>query len=101
MRISAKATLGLLKDAASSWSEDYAPSMGAALSYYSLFSIAPLLLIVIGIAGLVFGADAARGAIFGELRGLIGDQGAQAVEGLLQAADKPKQGIVSTIVGVV
>ena len=99
--VAAKRYVALLKETASAWSEDYAPSMGAALSYYSLFSIAPLLLIVIGIAGLVFGADAARGAIFGELRGLIGDQGAQAVEGLLQAADKPKQGIVSTIVGVV
>jgi membrane protein len=94
-----KQYVNLVKDSATAWSEDYAPSMGAALSYYSLFSIAPLLLIIIGIAGLVFGEDAARGAIFGELRGLIGDQGAQAVEGLLQAADKPAQGIISTIIG--
>jgi membrane protein len=99
--VASKRYVALLTEQARVWSEDYAPSMGAALSYYSLFSIAPLLLIVIGIAGLVFGADAARGAIFGELRGLIGDEGAQAVEGLLQAADKPKQGIVSTIVGLV
>ena len=91
----------LLKDAASSWSADYAPSMGAALAYYSLFSIAPLLLIVIGIAGLVFGQDAARGAIMEQLGGLIGDQSAQAVQGLLQAADKPKTGLVSTIIGFV
>jgi membrane protein len=90
----------LLKETASSWSADYAPSMGAALSYYSLFSIAPLLLIVIGIAGLVFGEDAARGAIFAQLQGLVGDESAKAVEGILQAADKPKQGIVSTVIGV-
>ena len=92
--------LGLLKKTAGAWSEDYAPSMGAALSYYSLFSIAPLLLIVISIAGLAFGEEAARGALFGQLAGLVGDQSAQAVQGLLQAADKPKQGIVSTVIGI-
>jgi len=101
MRLSAKAALDLLKQAASAWSEDYAPSMGAALSYYTLFSIAPLLLIVIAIAGLVFGEQAARGEIFGQLAGLVGPQGAKAVEGLLQAADRPAQGAMATIVGVV
>jgi membrane protein len=100
MRPSGKAALGLVKETASAWSEDYAPSMGAALSYYTLFSIAPLLLIVIAVAGLVFGADAARGEIFGQLAGLIGPDGAKAVEGLLQAADRPTQGTVATIVGV-
>jgi membrane protein len=91
----------LIKKTASSWSADYAPSMGAALAYYSLFSIAPLLLIVIGIAGLAFGEDAARQAIFGQLSGLLGEQSAQAVQGLLQAADKPKTGLISTIIGFV
>ena len=100
MKPSVKATLPLLKDTASAWSADYAPSMGAALSYYTLFSIAPLLLIVVAVAGLVFGADAARGEIFGQLAGLIGPDGAKAVEGLLQAADRPRQGTVATIVGV-
>jgi membrane protein len=90
----------LLKKAASSWSSDYAPSMGAALSYYSLFSIAPLLLIVIGIAGLVFGHDAARQAILDQLSGLMGDQTAQAVGGMLDAANRPAAGILSTIIGL-
>src|SRR4051812_37825917 len=94
-------SLDLVKKTASSWSADYAPSMGAALAYYSLFSIAPLLLIVIGIAGLVFGEDTARQAIFGQLSGLLGEQSAQAVQGLLQAADKPKTGLISTIIGFV
>ena len=49
---------GLVKDSVAAWKSDYAPSMGAALSYYTIFSIAPLLVIVIAIAGLVFGADA-------------------------------------------
>ncbi len=93
--------LALVKDTASAWSDDYAPSMGAALSYYTLFSIAPLLLIVIAVAGFVFGADAARGEIFGQLAGLVGPDGAKAIEGLLQAADQPRQGMVATIVGIV
>lgn len=55
----------LVKKAVAAWSDDYAPSMGAALSYYSVFSMAPLLLLVISIAGLIFGQDAARGQLFG------------------------------------
>jgi membrane protein len=89
----------MLKDAAAAWQEDYAPSMGAALSYYTLFSIAPLLLIVIAVAGLVFGDDAARGAIVGQLQGLMGDEGARAIEGLIASVNKPAQGIVATVVG--
>ncbi len=90
-----------MKEAASSWVEDYAPSMGAALSYYTLFSIAPVLIIVIAVAGLVFGDDAARGALFAQLRDLTGEQGAKAVEGLVQAADKPKEGAIATLISVV
>ncbi len=100
MRFAPKQWLPLVKQSAASWSADYCPSMGAAISYYTLFSIAPLLLIVIAVAGLAFGADAARGEIFGQLRGLLGDEGAKAIEGLLQAADRPGAGIVSTITGI-
>jgi membrane protein len=96
---SVKAISSLFKDAVEAWQEDYAPSMGAALSYYTLFSIAPLLLIVIGLAGLIFGGDAARGEIFGQLRSLMGDEGAAAVERLLQAADKPQGGAIATLTG--
>ena len=95
-----KATFTLLKETAGAWSADYAPSMGAALSYYTLFSIAPLLLIVIAVAGFVFGAEAARGEIFGQLAGLMGPDGAKAVQGLLQAADQPRQGAIATIIGI-
>jgi membrane protein len=89
----------LVKAAASSWSDDYAPSMGAALSYYTVFSMAPLLLIVIAIAGLVFGADAARGEIFGQLRGLMGADAAKAVESILVSVSKPSEGITATVIG--
>jgi membrane protein len=101
MAISAKSTFGLLKESVNSWSADYAPSMGAALSYYTLFSIAPLLLIVIAIAGFVFGAEAARGEIFGQLSGMVGPDGAKAIEGMISAADQPKQGLIASIVGIV
>jgi membrane protein len=80
-----KELFGLFKDAFSAWLEDYAPSMGAALSYYTLFSIAPLLLIVIGVAGLVFGEQAARGEIMGQLADLVGAEGARTIEDMLAA----------------
>ena len=75
----------LVKEAASAWLDDYAPSMGAALSYYTLFSIAPLLLIVIGVAGLFFGEEAARGEIMGQLSDLVGTEGARTIEDMLAA----------------
>ena len=90
----------MVKQAAAAWSKDYAPSMGAALSYYTVFSLAPLLLLVISIAGLVFGQDAARGALFGQLNSLMGADAAKAVEGLLSSVSKPSEGIVGTVVGI-
>lgn len=92
--------MGLGRKAVMSWLDDYAPSMGAALAYYTVFSIAPLLLIVISVAGLVFGEAAARGAIFEQLSGLMGQQGAMAVQGLLNSVNKPAEGIVATITGL-
>jgi membrane protein len=96
-----KKTWDLVKSAASSWIDDYAPSMGAALAYYTVFSIAPLLLIVISIAGLVFGEDAARGEIVSQLQGLMGADAAKAIEGLLESVNKPGKGIFATIAGIV
>jgi len=91
----------LCRQAVNAWVDDYATSMGAALAYYTLFSIAPLLLIVISIAGLVFGPDAARGHIFAELRDLMGEDGAAAAQALLQSVNKPAQGVLGTVVGIV
>ena len=90
----------LCKDAVTSWSNDYAPSMGAALAYYTVFSIAPVLLIVISVAGLVFGEKAAQGAIFDQLSGLMGAEGAAAIQGLLKSVNRPAEGIVATVMGV-
>lgn len=91
----------LVKTTFSSWLDDYAPSMGAALAYYTLFSIAPLLLIVISTAGIIFGEEAVRGEIFDQLRDLMGDQGAQAIQSLLASVSEPKKGIAGTIIGAV
>lgn len=90
----------LIKKSVASWVDDYAPSMGAALSYYTVFSLAPMLLIVIAIAGLVFGEEAARGALFEQLAGLMGADAAKAVEGILASASEPSEGIAATIIGI-
>jgi len=91
----------LVKTAANAWVDDYAPSMGAALSYYSVFSLAPLLLIVISLAGLVFGEDAVRGEVFAQLQGLLGSDASKAVEGLLISVSQPEEGIFGTAIGIV
>ena len=91
----------LVKKAASAWLDDYAPSMGAALSYYTVFSLAPMLLIVISVAGLVFGEDAARGALFEQIAGLMGPDAAKAIEGILTSVNKPTEGILATVGGIV
>ena len=90
----------MIKAAVSAWVDDYGPSMGAALSYYTLFSLAPLLIIVIAVAGLVFGQEAAQGEIVAQLRGIMGEEGAVAVEGLLKTVREPAKGVVAIIAGV-
>ena len=90
----------LVKTAVSSWLDDYAPSMGAALSYYTVFSLAPLLLIVVSVAGLVFGEEAVRGELFDQLQGLMGADAARAIQGLVASVDKPTQGVLGTGLGI-
>jgi membrane protein len=99
--IAVKSLWPLVKESVSQWSDDYAPSMGAALAYYTIFSIAPLIVIAIAVAGFAFGDDAARGEIFAQLRGLIGDEGAAAIQGLVKSASEPGKGTFAAIAGVV
>jgi len=85
----------------SRWSGDGAPRMAAALSYYTAFSIAPLLILAISIAGLLLGHDAAQGKIIEEIGGLVGPKSAAAIRDMLQAAaNRPSKGIVATIIGI-
>ncbi len=94
--------LSLLKQTASEWMEDDAPSLGAALAYYTVFSLAPLMTIAIAIAGFFFGKEAAQGQVFDELRGLLGQEGGKAVEEMVQSANaQPTAGIVATVISVV
>jgi membrane protein len=89
------------KDAGTQWVAHKDARMGAALAYYSVFSIGPLILIAVAIAGLVFGREAVQGQVTEALRGLLGESGAQAVNGMLASADRPREGIIATVVGIV
>lgn len=87
-RHTAARTFRVVTAAIQAWFEHRAASKGAALSFYMLFSLAPILVLVISIAGLFFGAEAARGEIFSQLNGLVGEQGAAAIQGILAATHR-------------
>ena len=94
--------IDLVKLSGIAWVEDRAPSMGAALAFYSAFSLAPLLIIVIAVAGAVFGVEDARAAIVTQMTALVGATAAHAIEALLKAAHATTTtGVTATIVGVV
>jgi membrane protein len=96
-----KHALDLLKQAAWDWFDDQATTLGAAVAYYTVFSIAPLF-ITISIASFVFGREAAQGQIFEQLRALIGETSAAAVQDVVESAtSKPATGVVATILGFV
>jgi len=91
----------LLKSAAYGWFNDRCPSMGAAIAYYAVFSLAPLLILAIAMAGLLFGRDAAQGAVVSELAGLMGRDSAAAVQSLIEGARDKETGILATVIGTV
>jgi len=95
-----KHAFDLLQQAAWDWFDDQAPTLGAAVAYYTVFSLAPLFIIAVAIAGLIFGREAAQGQIFEQLRVLIGETSAAAVEDVVESADsEPVTGVFATIVG--
>jgi membrane protein len=89
------------KESVTAWQDDHASSMGAAIAFYTVFSIAPLLIIVIAVAGFVWGEDAVRGEIIRQLGGLVGTEGASGVQNLIKSADKPAQGITATVISAI
>jgi membrane protein len=93
--------LALLKSTFSEWNKDNVPRMSAALAYYTIFSLAPLLIIAIAVAGLFFGMRAAQGEITGQIEGLIGRDGAKTVETLIQSAYRPAHSAIASMIGVV
>lgn len=90
----------LARIAAVGWWNDRAMSLGASISFFTVFSLAPMLLAAISVAGLAFGHEAARGAVVGELGGLLGDEAAQALEAMIVSASDFGSGVVGTLVGV-
>jgi len=82
-----------------SWLDDYAPSMGAAIAFYTVFSLAPLVIIVIGIAGFFWGEDAVRGELLRQIGGMVGDNGAAAIEGVIRSsAEESEQGMAAAFI---
>lgn len=90
----------LLTSTVNAWLDDYAPSMGAALAFYTLFSIAPLLLIVISVAGFFFGEAAARAEIFAQISLMVGEDSATTLNTVLESLDKPAASLVGMLVGL-
>jgi membrane protein len=94
-------TWELIKDAAYGWSEHQAARMGAALAFYTVFSLGPILLLTVAVAGLFFGQGAARGEIYQQVSNLIGAHAAAAVQMVLVRAHRPEAGVVATAISVV
>jgi membrane protein len=90
----------LVKQTFSDWQEDNASRLAASLAFYTALSLAPLVMIVLSIAGVAFGEEAARGEILGQVDGLIGRQGAEAVQMVLTSADDTDRGVLATAIGV-
>ena len=97
-----KSIWGLLRRTVAQWIEDQPFLLSSSLSYYTLFSLAPLLIIVIAIAGFAFGREAAEHQIVGTIQGMVGHQSAQAIQGMIQnVSSQPKTGVLSAVMGVV
>ena len=91
----------LCKVAFQNWLSDRAPRMGAALAYYIALSLAPTVLILVAIAGLAFGAQAAEGRLVSEIQGFVGYEGAKAIQTMIEGARRPSRGLAATVLGLV
>src|SRR5437879_6752207 len=98
--MSFKGVYELVKDAARKWVDDSVARLGAALSYYTIFAIPPLFIIVIFIASLFVDEQTVRSGLFGELGGLIGQKGAQAIESALKATDPQAKGLLASAMAI-
>ncbi len=92
--------IALLKKTGAEWVSDKAPRLGAALAYYTIFSIAPLLIISITISGLVFKHAKAQQQILGQIQSVLGEKGAEAIRSMIEAAQKPVTSTVATALGL-
>src|SRR5947209_9749409 len=90
-----------LHEVRAEWVADDALSLGAALAYYTIFSMAPLLMLVIAIAGLVLGRAAAEGELVGQIKSLVGEGGALAIQDMIARASGPRAGVLASVVSIV
>jgi len=100
-RLSPKALWELIRETMKEWSEDKVPRLGAALAYYAVFSLAPLLVIAIAVAGLVFDRADVQRSVVEQVGGLVGSEGAGLIETMIQSAQQPATGIIATILGLI
>jgi membrane protein len=98
--MSAKTLFQILQATFASWNRHEAPRLGAALAFYTILSLSPLVIIVLALAGLVFSRSTAQGHILSQVQGMIGPDGGKAVESMLANAQRPAAGILGTIVGL-
>jgi membrane protein len=95
-----RAVLDFLREVMREWSNDNALTLGAALAYYTIFSMAPLLVLAIAVAGLVFGRAAAQGEIVAQIEGMLGPSGAELIESMIERASEPSTGVIATVVSL-
>jgi membrane protein len=91
----------LIKLAFQEFGKDHASTLGAALAYYTIFSLGPLLIVAIGIAGFIFGEAAARGEVMNTIKSFMGEDGAKTIQGILENAHRPGAGFFATIFGII
>lgn len=96
-----KALWDLLKDTFKSWDEDRAPRMAAALAYYTIFALAPLLIIAVAVAAMFFDEAQVRQNMLNEVGNMIGQNGRQTIEAMIEGAQKPTTGLIATVIGLV
>lgn len=92
-------TWALIKETVAEAGEDKVPRLAASLAYYTLLSLSPLVIVAVAVAGLVFGQDAARGQVAGELRQVFGPEASDGIQTIMAHANRPSSGIISAIVG--
>ena len=96
MTVTVSQTKDLLLKSWNEFNEDQAPRLGAALAYYTVLSLAPLLILLLAIAGLVLGKEAAQGQLFGQINSMVGPEGAKAIEAMIAGASKPSSGVIAS-----
>ncbi len=95
------AVSAFLREVVQEWSNDNALTLGAALAYYTIFSLAPLLVLAIAVAGLAFGRAAAQGEIVTQIQGVLGPSGAELIESMIERASEPASGVLATVISLV